>query len=238
MSASSGPVETAIVGRKSVRAFLADPVPQALVAHLLDIAARAPSGTNMQPWRAYVLQGDAKQRLSARLLHAFNAQPASSQLAEYDYYPDPFFEPYLSRRRTVGYDLYGLLGIARGDKERMKHQHGRNLLYFDAPIGLVFTVDRRLRIGSWLDYGMFLQTLMIAAREHGLETCVQAAFAPFHAVLREELPIGDHEIVVCGMSLGYADPAAPENGLATVREPARSFTTFLGFEDETGQGHE
>lgn len=232
MNTPAGPVEMAVAGRRTVRAFLPTPVPRSLVAHLLDVAARAPSGTNMQPWRAYVLHGEAKRRVSESLLRA-HADPPGSHRAEYEYYPEPFFEPFLTRRRKVGFDLYGLLGIARGETEKMHRQHGRNLLFFDAPVGLVFTIDRRLKIGSWLDYGMFLQNIMVAAREHGLETCVQAAFAPFHDVLRRELPIGDEEIVVCGMSLGYADPDAPENQLVTVREPARAFTTFIGFEDGT-----
>lgn len=225
-------VEAAIAGRRSIRAFRPDPVPRDLVEHLLDVAARAPSGTNMQPWQAYALAGEPRAALSAALLRAHTSEEAAEHRSEYEYYPDPFFEPFLSRRRKIGFDLYGLLGIAKGDRARMHAQHGRNLDFFDAPVGLVFTIHRGLRIGSWLDYGMFLENIMIAARPHGLETCVQAAFAPFHRVIREHLPIGPDEMVVCGMAVGYPNLDAPENALVSQREPARGFTTFLGFPED------
>lgn len=221
-------VADAIVSRRSVRAFLPTPVGRDLVEAILDIAARAPSGTNMQPWRAYAVAGEVKNALSHALLAAHDGD-RSSHAAEYRYYPDAFFEPYLSRRRKVGWDLYGLLGIARGESQRMHAQHGRNLAFFDAPVGLIFTIDRRLEIGSWLDYGMFLENVMIAARGFGLDTCPQAAFAPFHAVIRRHLPIAESEVVVCGMSLGHADESRPENALETERVPAGEFTRFLGF---------
>ena len=226
----SGPeiVEAAVAGRRSVRAFLSAPVPRALVERILDVAARAPSGTNMQPWRVRVLAGAAKERLSAALMRA--EAEGSPHEAEYRYYPQEFFEPYLSRRRKVGWDLYGLLGIARGEMARMRAQHARNLVFFDAPVGLLFTIDRRLEIGSWLDYGIFLGNVMAAARGHGLHTCAQAAFAPFHAVIRAHLGLAAEEVVVCGMSLGYEDYSAPENALRTERVPAREFATFDGFD--------
>lgn len=221
-----GTVEEAVGGRRSVRAFRSDPVDRAMVERILSVAARAPSGTNMQPWRVYVIAGEVKDRLSAALLARHEEGGGE---AEYRYYPDPFFEPYLGRRRKVGFDLYGLLGIARGETDRMKRQHGRNLLFFDAPVGMIFTIDRRLEIGSWLDYGMFLENVMILARAHGLETCVQAAFAPFHGTIREHLPVPESEVVVCGLSLGFPDEDAPENGLATERVPVEDFASFLGW---------
>lgn len=230
MSVDVTAVESAISGRRSIRAFRPDPVEAALVERLLDVAARAPSGTNMQPWQVYALAGEPKAALSAALLAAHSDGPGDTYKAEYEYYPDRFFEPYQTRRRTIGFDLYGRLGIGRGDKERMHAQHGRNYLFFDAPVGLVFTIHRALKIGSWLDYGMFLENIMVAARAHGLETCAQAAFAPYHAIIRRHLPISDDEIVVCGMALGYADPDAPENALVSERVPAREFTRMLGFE--------
>lgn len=221
-------VDGIIAGRRSIRAFRPDPVDADLVRHILDVSARAPSGTNMQPWRVYALAGEVKTRLSDALVDA-HAEPSGSRESEYQYYPDPFFEPYLGRRRKVGFDLYGILGIQRGDTARMHAQHAKNLMFFAAPVGLIFTIDRKLKIGSWLDYGMFLENIMVAARAHGLETCVQAAFAPFHAVVRDALALPEEEMVVCGMSLGYADPDAPENALETERVPAREFTTFLGW---------
>ncbi len=224
-------LETIISQRRSIRAFRPDPVDGALVERILDVAARAPSGTNMQPWKAYALTGPALGKLKAALLSA-EAEDGTTREAEYQYYPSPIFEPYMGRRRKVGLDLYGILGIARGETAKMRKQHARNLMFFDAPVGLMFTINRKLKIGSWLDYGMFLQNVMVAARCNGLETCVQAAFAPFHEVIRADLGLDPDEIVVCGMSLGYADPNAPENALDTERVEARSFTRFIGFDDE------
>jgi nitroreductase len=222
------PVEAAITGRRAIRGFLPDPVPRATVEHLLDVSARAPSGTDMQPWRGYALAGAPLQRFVARLLSAHD-DTATPRKAEYRYYPEAFFEPYQSRRRKVGWDLYGLLGIARGDTARMHAQHARNFSFFGAPVGIIFTIDRRLEIGSWLDYGMFLQNFMIAARAHDLDTCAQAAFASFHQEIRDELSIPQEEVVVCGMALGKADPEEPANALVTMREPAAAFTRFDGF---------
>lgn len=219
------PVERAVAERRSVRAFRPDPVPLATVERILALAARAPSGTNMQPWRAHVLTGAAKDRLSRAVLDAFD-DPDRPGEAEYSYYPRTFPEPYLARRRKVGWDLYGLLGIEKGDKARMHAQHGRNYLFFEAPVGIVFTIDRRLEIGSWLDYGMFLENVMILARDHGLETCPQAAFAPYHRPVRETLRLDAGEVVVCGMSMGVPDWSAPENRLVTERAPLAEWVSF------------
>ena len=145
---------------------------------------------------------------------------------EYAYYPTEWVSPYVDRRRKVGWDLYGLLGIGKADKARMHEQHGRNYAFFDAPVGLIFTIDRVMQQGSWLDYGMFLQGLMVAARAHGLDTCPQAAFTQFHRVIERELALPPSEMVVCGMSLGHADRDAPENRLVTEREPVSGFARF------------
>ena len=179
-------VDRAITSRRSVRRFLPDPVPRETVEQILAVASRAPSGTNMQPWRVYVAAGAVKDRLSERIVNAYLNENDRHQ-QEYKYYTNPIPEPYLSRRRKVGWDLYGLLGIAKGDKDKMQAQHARNYLFFDAPIGLVFTIDRILEKGSWLDYGMFLENVMVAARGRGLHTCPQAAFAQFHKIMRAEL---------------------------------------------------
>ena len=228
MHGTVDPVAAALTSRRSIRAFLDTPVPRETVERILDLAARAPSGTNMQPWRGYVLAGEPLKRLSDALVA--EAMAGAAVESEYKYYPDAFFEPYLSRRRKVGWDLYGLLGIAKGDGEKMKRQHAKNYTFFGAPVGIVFTIDRRLEIGSWLDYGIFLGNVMTAARGMGLDTCPQAAFAPHHRTIREHLPIPEEEVVVCGMALGHADPGAPENGLVTERVPAREFCRFLGWE--------
>lgn len=219
-------VDHAITSRRTVRAFLRKPVSRQVVEDIMHVASRAPSGTNMQPWKVYVATGEAKSRLSAALLLAHD-DPDYQREQAYKYYPDKFFEPYLGRRRAVGWGLYSLLGIERGETDKMHAQHGRNYQFFDAPVGMIFTIDERLEIGSWLDYGMFLQNIMIAARGRGLDTCPQAAFAPYHRVIRSELQIAEEEVVICGMALGYADNEAPENKLISEREPVSNFTTFV-----------
>lgn len=220
-------VDAAITSRRSIRAFLPTPVPREMVEAILQVAARAPSGTNTQPWKVHVLTGDAKRRLSDAIVAAYD-DPAerATHTEEYAYYPTEWVSPYIDRRRKVGWDLYGLLGIGKTDKVRMHAQHGRNYRFFDAPVGLIFVIDRIMRQGSWLDYGMFLQNVMVAARARGLDTCPQAAFTQFHRIIEAQLGLQPHEQVVCGMSLGWADPAAVENGLVTEREPAAAFTRF------------
>ena len=220
-------VDAAITSRHSMRAFLPTPVPRETVEAILRVAARAPSGTNTQPWQVHVLTGAAKQRLSERILAIYEdpAELATHQ-QEYAYYPNEWASPYIDRRRKVGWDLYGLLGLAKADKEGIHQQHGRNYRFFDAPVGLIFSIDRVMQQGSWLDYGMFLQSLMVAARARGLHTCPQAAFTQFHRVIGEELAFHPEQMLVCGMALGYADPAAVENTLVTERAPVGEFTRF------------
>jgi len=135
--------------------------------------------------------------------------------------------PYIDRRRKVGWDLYGLLGLTRDDKAGMAAQHGRNFTFFDAPVGMIFTIDRIMEQGSWLDYGMFLQNIMVAARARGLDTCPQAAFTQYHRIIAAELGLPANEMVVCGMALGWADPARIENTLETEREPSHVFARFM-----------
>ncbi|MGO4151857.1 nitroreductase [Cupriavidus basilensis] len=221
-------IDQAIITRRSVRAFLDTPVPRDVVNEILAVASRAPSGTNAQPWRVYVLTGDAKVKLSADVLAAYDdPQRDSKYREEYPYYPREWVAPYIDRRRKVGWDLYSLLQISREDKARMHAQHSRNFTFFGAPVGMIFTIDRILELGSWLDYGMFLQSIMVAARARGLDTCPQAAFTQFHAVISNHLRLPADEMVVCGMALGHADPAAIENTLSTEREPVSGFARFL-----------
>lgn len=226
-NATTQAVDEAITSRRSIRAFLPTPVPRETIVDILRVASRAPSGTNTQPWKVCVLTGEARQRLTRRILEAFD-DPAhdASHVAEYRYYPIQWASPYLERRRKVGWDLYGLLGIARGDKARMHAQHARNFAFFGAPVGMIFSIDRLLERGSWLDYGMFLQNVMLAARARGLDTCPQAAFTQFHRIIAEHLQFSGDEMLVCGMSLGWADPDAPENRLVTEREPVERFARF------------
>ena len=218
-------VDEAIVSRRSVRAFLPDPVDEETIKASLEVASRAPSGTNMQPWRVYVVTGDTRERLSRAILDS-GIRAEKAKWDEYRYYPEKFFEPYYGRRRAVGFALYGHLGIGKRDVDQMRAQHDRNFLFFDAPVGMIFTIDRRLNQGSWVDYGMFLENIMIAARGRGLHTCPQAAFAPYHQQIRPVLGITEEEIVICGMALGYEDVTKPENSLRTDRAPLEEWVTF------------
>jgi nitroreductase len=223
--------DDAILTRQSIRAFLPDkPVSRATVEDILRLAARAPSGTNIQPWKVHVLAGAPKAELTRRILAAFDdPEQAKRHTREYAYYPEKWVSPYVDRRRKIGWDMYGLLGIGKGDFEKTHAQHGRNYAFFDAPVGLMITMARVMERGSLIDCGMFLENLMIAARARGLDTCPQAAFLEYHRIIAEVVGIPDDEMLVCGMSLGYADPAAKINTLVTEREPVEGFATFRGF---------
>jgi nitroreductase len=219
-------VEAALDSRFSARACLPNPVPRETVEEILALASRAPSGVNMQPWKVTVVGGETRADLERDLLAAHDDGGLAHQ--EVPYYPDePFPEPYKSRRRTVGWALYGALGIAKGEREKTHAQHARNYRFFDAPVAMICTIDQILKIGSWLDYGMFLQSIMIAARAKGLHTCPQAAFARFPDIIRKHLVIPHDETVICGMAMGYLDHSAPENNFRTEREPVEGFARFL-----------
>lgn len=221
-------VDDAITSRRSIRAFLPAPVAHEDIAAILQVAARAPSGTNTQPWKVYVLQGQRKQQLSAAILAAHNdPEQARQHTEEYAYYPREWVSPYIDRRRKVGWDLYALLGLGRDNKAGMAAQHGRNYVFFDAPVGLIFTIDRIMEQGSWLDYGMFLQNIMVAARARGLDTCPQAAFTQYHRIIAEQLALPESETVVCGMALGVADLSKIENSLVTERMALGEFVKFV-----------
>ena len=221
-------IDAAITSRRSIRSYLPTSVPHETISAILQVASRSPSGTNTQPWKVAVLTGAAKVRLSARIRAAYDDPVERARHSEeYAYYPTEWASPYIDRRRKVGWDLYSLLGIGKADKARMHEQHGRNYEFFGAPVGLIFTIDRVMQQGSWLDYGMFLQSVMVAARARALDTCPQAAFTQFHRVIADELSLPASEMVVCGMSLGHADPAAPENTLVTDREPLAGFVRFF-----------
>lgn len=221
-------VDDVIRSRRSVRAFLPTPVPRAEIETILDVASRAPSGTNTQPWQVYVLTGARKQALSDEIVRTFyDADAMAEHHEEYDYYPEKWIDPFLARRRKIGLDLYGLLGLKRDNPEGMKAQQARNYQYFDAPVGLVFTMDRVMGRGSLLDYGMFMQNIMISARAHGLDTCAQAAFNQFHKIIARHLNLPSEQKVICSMALGYADPDKIENTLETDRVPVSEFAHFL-----------
>ncbi len=214
----------AILTRKSVRGFLPDSVSEHDIRRILHAAARAPSGSNIQPWKVHVVSGASRNALSEALCTAHdNGEP---ETREYQYYPLKWREPYLARRRETGWGLYHMLGITREDKAGMKRQHGRNYAFFDAPVVLFITLENDLETGSWMDLGMFIQSIMIAARGLGLHTCPQAALSNYPAIVRSHLSIPDNEIIACGISLGYEDTAHPANQLHTTRMPIEEFTVF------------
>jgi nitroreductase len=196
-----------------------------MIEAIISAAARAPSGTNMQPWQVHVLTGASKDRLTEAIM-AERRSGAPDPRGEYDYYPAVWTEPYLARRRTVGINLYRLLGIAKGDTAGARAWHDQNFRFFGAPVGLLFTMDRHLERGSYLDMGMFMQNVMIAARGFGLDTCAQAAFIGYHATIRQVLALPEDRVVLCGMALGWADADAVANQLQTDRAPLESYVTF------------
>jgi len=218
-------VEQAIIGRQSIRAYLDKPVPREILERVLLTAGRAPSGSNIQPWRVYVLEGMAKDALCADLVARHIAGDEGQR--EYNYYPVNWRDPYLARRRQTGWGLYGLLGIGREDKDRMAAQHRQNYTFFGAPIGLIFAIDRDMELGSWLDMGMFIQSVMLAARAEGLETCPQAAFCQYHEVIQQRLAISAEQQVICGMAVGYGDPDAKINRFRTTRIALTDFVTWV-----------
>jgi nitroreductase len=221
-------VDEAITSRHSMRAFLPTPIAREDIERMLEVAARAPSGSNTQPWKAYVLTGKIKTRLSDEIMKVYHDKSKFEALTEdYRYYPDIWDSPYIERRRKVGLDLYRLLGLGRDDKAGMAAQHGRNYRFFDAPVGLIFTIDRVMEQGSWLDYGMFLQNIMVAAKAHGLDTCPQAAWNGFAKIVMPHIGAGDNEMLVCGMALGYADKSDIVNTFHTPRVPVAEFTKWL-----------
>jgi nitroreductase len=228
----ASPVDAAIESRMSTRAFTAEPVERAVLEQILAVASRAPSGTNCQPWRVYVLTGASRDSLVERVCAAHDAMRddpavAAQYVEEYDYYPQKWVSPYIDRRRENGWGLYGLLGIGKTDKDKMHAQQQRNFRFFDAPVGLMFTVDRVMGRGSLVDYGAFLQSIMVAARGRGLHTCPQAAWNGFSKIILPHIGAQPNEMLVCGMSLGYADTSALVNTFRTPRVAVQDFTTWL-----------
>jgi len=222
------PTDEALRTRRSVRQFLPALVSGSTVRELLALASRAPSGSNIQPWTVHVAMGATRERLCGAILEALDGDGRNRHKREWNYYPQQWREPFLGRRRKIGWDLYGLMGIKKGDHEAAEAYRRRNYDFFDAPVGMIFTLEEDLEIGSWLDLGIYLGSLMIAARGLGLDTCPQAAFADFHKVIRDILGIPERQIIVCGMALGYADNSAVVNKLETQRAGVDEFAFFHG----------
>jgi len=217
-------VSEAIASRKTIRAFKPDPVTRETVEEILALAARAPSGGNLQPWRVYVLLGEARDELVRRVALARKERPMG-EMPEYHIYPPELSEPYKTRRFRVGEAMYATMSIPREDKAaRLKFFSG-NWDFFGAPAGLIVTIDRQMQQGQWADLGMFLQNVMLLAREHGLHTCPQEAWALWHRIIREYLNVPANEMIFCGMAIGRADEGHPVNALETERAPLEEWVT-------------
>lgn len=225
-------VDSVITARHSVRAFLDTPVDTQTIKDILTVASRAPSGTNTQPWKVYVVTGDTRAQLIDNIFAAKQAIADDPSLADkfqetFPYYPTEWISPFIDRRRENGWGLYGLLGIQKGDKEKMAAQQDRNFKLFDAPVGLFFTVNKVMGTGSKMDIAMMIQNVMIAAKARGLDTCPQTAFNHFHPVVLETIGAGDDEELVCTVALGYADESDIVNTFITPRVPVDEFAVFL-----------
>ncbi|MBV8393831.1 MAG: nitroreductase [Alphaproteobacteria bacterium] len=219
-------VSEAVNSRRSMRVFKPDPVPREDIEWIITNANRSASNGNLQPWKLYVTMGNARKRLSAAILKAMDENDHGPG-AEYHVYPKAFPELYDKRRKLVGKQLYTLLNVPRGDAAGMLKQFRKNYEFFDAPVGMILCVERGMEKGQWIDCGIFLDQLMLLAREKGLHTCPQAAFSRYQHVVRRELGIPEDRIVICGLALGYADPDAVPNNLITERAPIGDFTTWF-----------
>ena len=218
-------VSEALATRKTVRAFRPDPVSRATIEEIVRAAARAPSGGNLQPWKVYALIGPARDELVRRVAEARKAHPMGTP-PEYHIYPPDLSEPYRTRRFRVGEQMYATMGIPREDRPSRLKFFSKNWEFFGAPAGFIFTIDRQMQQGQWADLGMFMENIMLLAREHGLHTCPQEAWALFHPQIREYLSVPENEMIFCGMALGYADEAAPVNTLNSERAPLAEYLTI------------
>ncbi|HIQ33859.1 MULTISPECIES: nitroreductase [Acinetobacter] len=225
-------VDDAITSRHSVRAFLDTPVDVQTIKDILAVSSRAPSGTNTQPWKVYVVTGQKRAEMIDRVCAAQIELHQKPQLADqyketFAYYPETWISPFIDRRRENGWGLYGLLNIQKGEKEKMAAQQLRNFQLFDAPVALYFTVNKAMGIGSKMDISMMIQNVMVAAKARGLDTCPQAAWNHFHPIVLDVLNAPDDEELVCTIALGYADPDHIVNTFITPRLPVEDFTVFM-----------
>ncbi|OTG79422.1 nitrobenzoate reductase [Acinetobacter sp. ANC 5054] len=224
-------VDQVINSRHSVRAFKTTPIETQTIKDILTVSSRAPSGNNIQPWKVYVVTGQKREALIQKVCAAQTeifSDPEKADLYQesFKYYPIKWTSPFIERRRENGWGLYGLLGIQKGEQDKMQQQLLRNYQLFDAPVGLFFTANTILETGSKMDIAMMIQNVMIAAKARGIDSCPQAAWNPFHQVVAEVLDIPDDEELVCAISLGYADESEVVNQLQTPRVPVEEFAIF------------
>jgi nitroreductase len=218
-------VSDAITSRMSCRAFLDTPVPPATIRSMLETAKRAPSGGNLQPWQVHVLTGAPLKAFLAHVRQKLRDQP-QGEGTEYPVYPPNLKEPYRSRRFKCGEDLYATISVPREDRQRRLAQFARNYELFGAPALMFFVIDRHMGADQWADVGMFMQNIMLLAREHGLHTCAQEAWATWHRTVAEFIGLAPELMLFCGLACGFRDEAAPINRLRTERAPLEEFATF------------
>lgn len=221
-------VSEALKSRITCRAFLDKPVPEATVRQILEEAKYAPSGGNLQPWHVYVLTGKKLEEFLAIVAEKQKDNPFGEG-TEYDIYPKGLTEPYKARRFKCGEDMYATIGVSREDKAGRLQQFARNFRFFDAPVAMFFAIDRQMGLGQWSDLGMFVQSVMLAAREHGLHTAAQEAWAIWYKTVSEFVQMPEELMLFCGLGLGYMDESAPINQLRTDRAPLEEFATLSGF---------
>lgn len=222
-------VSEALKTRITCRAFLDREVPEATVRQILEEAKYAPSGGNLQPWHAYAITGERLKEFLAIIAEKQKTNPFGDGDTEYDIYPKGLTDPYKARRFKCGEDMYATIGVPREDKEGRMKQFMRNFTFFDAPVAMFFAIDRQMGLGQWSDLGMFIQSLMLVAREHGLHTAPQEAWAIWHKTVSEFLGMPEELMLFCGLGLGYMDEHAPINHLRTDRAPLEEFATLSGF---------
>ncbi|MDX2233679.1 MAG: nitroreductase [Hyphomonadaceae bacterium] len=221
-------VDTALKTRISTRAFKPDPLPEALVRDILDVARWAPSGGNVQPWKVIAVAGAARDAVIDLARSAAQTNPAG-EVGDHPIYPEELWEPHRSWRYKVGEDMYALLGIPREDKMARFAHLARNMVFFDAPVGLFFVIDKRMGHGQWAHLGMFMQSVALAAQARGVASCMQEFWARARETLKAHFALPDTEMIYCGMALGYADPDAPVNSLRSDRASVDQFARFSGF---------
>jgi nitroreductase len=228
-------VTHAISERRSARAYLSRPVPADLIRGIIEIARRTPSSSNMQPWRLSVIAGADLDRLRGVVRQSLTANPGAEG-SEYKIYAPNLKDPYNRRRIKCAEDLYGTLGIPRDNKMARLMQFAKNFDFYGAPVGMILSIDRTMERGQWADLGMFLQSILLLAHERGLSACPQAAWAAMHKTVRAHLALPEQYIVFCGISLGYADPSQPINGLVTERASFEEIAEMRGFAEDAREG--
>jgi nitroreductase len=223
-------VFAAVDSRIACRAFLDKPVEEKIIRDLIDRAARAASGGNLQPWQVYALAGAPLADIKQKVADYIDGRDPRHDDAEYPIYPKTMWEPYRSRREEHGVQLYGALGIARHDAAGRLAQYKRNFEFFNAPVALFVAIDRHLGPGQWADLGGYIHALMFLARGYGLDTCPQESWARMHRIVRDFVAMPDEQMLFCALAIGYGDRAHPANSFRSPRAAVGEFCRFLGFE--------